>query len=40
MERQEAKEAYQYLRQRDKPFPVFWAEFTCLIIKLGKLPDN
>jgi hypothetical protein len=40
MERQEAKEAYRRLRQRDKPFPAFWAEFTRLTTKLGKSPDD
>jgi hypothetical protein len=40
MERQEAKEAYRHLRQRDKPFPAFWAEFTRLTTKLGKSPGD
>jgi hypothetical protein len=35
-ERQEAKEDYRKLRQRDKPFPAFWADFTRLTTKLGK----
>jgi hypothetical protein len=35
-ERQEAKEEYRRLKQRDKPFPAFWADFTRLTTKLGK----
>jgi hypothetical protein len=35
-ERQEAKEEYRKLRQRDRPFPAFWADFTHLTTKLGK----
>jgi hypothetical protein len=35
-ERQEAKEEYRKLRQKDKPFPAFWADFTRLTTKLGK----
>jgi hypothetical protein len=35
-ERQEAKEEYRRLRQREKPFPAFWADFTRLTTKLGK----
>jgi len=40
MERQEAKEDYRRLRQGDKPFPAFWAEFTRLTTKLGKSTDD
>ena len=35
-ERQEAKEEYRRLKQRDKPFPAFWADFTRLTTKLNK----
>jgi hypothetical protein len=40
MERQEAKEDYRRLRQGDKAFPAFWAEFTRLTTKLGKSTDD
>jgi hypothetical protein len=36
IERQEAKEEYRRLKQRDRPFPAFWADFTRLTTKLGK----
>jgi hypothetical protein len=35
-ERQEAKEEYRRLKQRDRSFPAFWADFTRLATKLGK----
>ena len=40
MVKQEAKEDYRKLKQRDKPFPAFWADFTRLATKLGKSPDD
>jgi hypothetical protein len=40
MVRQEAKADYRKLKQRDKPFPSFWADFTRLATKLGKSPGD
>jgi hypothetical protein len=40
MVRQEAKEGYRRLKQRDKPFPAFWADFNRLATKLGKSPAD
>jgi hypothetical protein len=37
-ERQEAKEEYRKLKQKDRPFPAFWADFTRLTTKLQKSP--
>ena len=37
-ERQEAKEEYRRLRQKDRSFPAFWADFTRLTTKLRKSP--
>ena len=40
MVKQEVKEDYRKLKQRDKPFPAFWADFTRLATKLSKSPDG
>lgn len=39
-ERQEAKEEYRRLYQKDTPFAMFWADFTRLSSKLGKSPSD
>jgi hypothetical protein len=40
MVKQRAKEDYRKLKQRDKPFPAFWADFTRLATKLSKSPED
>jgi hypothetical protein len=40
MVRQEAKESYRKLKQGDKLFPAFWANFTRLATKLNKSPED
>ena len=40
MVEEKAKEEYRRLRQKDKPFSSFWADFTRLTTILGKSPKE